>query len=273
MSRSKLIFPFLKILFTKPSVIFKSLFHTVTNELKQNYVVSKYKLPHGIPSVDLLELIPNFNVEISPYTFLNGTSITIDIAILKALALSIKDCSYLEIGTWRGESIANISDVARECVSISLSDDEMHQMKFPESMIQVQRMFSKEKKNIEYITHNSLSFDFSKLNKKFDLIFVDGDHEYPAVKSDTMNAFKLLKDENSIIVWHDYGTTFETVCWPVLAGILDGAPAEKRKNICHISNSLCAIYTTKKLRTSKLDYPTIPNKNFRVNIEAKALNG
>ncbi|MBI4931772.1 MAG: class I SAM-dependent methyltransferase [Bacteroidetes bacterium] len=228
-------------------------------------------MKNGLPSLDLLDLLPGFNTEISPYTFLNGTSTTIDIAILKALASTYKDCSYMEIGTWRGESIANISDAAKECVSISLSDEEMRHMKFPEKMIGVQRFFSKEKKNIQYVTHNSKTFDFSSLNKKFDLIFVDGDHEYPAVKSDTANVFKLLKDDNSIIVWHDYGTAFETICWPVLAGILDGAPADKRKNIYHLSNTLCAIYTTKNLRTSKLEYPTVPNKNFRVRISAEKI--
>ncbi|MFH1004543.1 MAG: class I SAM-dependent methyltransferase [Bacteroidota bacterium] len=268
MNRTKLLFVFLKILLTKPGIILKSLFHTVTNQSKQDYVINKYGLSNGLPVVDLLELFPNFNAEIFSYTFLNGTSTTIDIAILKTIASSFKDCSYLEIGSWRGESLVNIADVAKECVSISLSDKEMQQMKIPEKIINMQCMFSKEKKNIEYIEHNSTTFDFSSLIKKFDLIFVDGDHAYEAVKSDTTNVFKLLKDENSIIVWHDYGASFETVCWSVLAGILDGAP-EKRENIYHISNSLCAIYTTKKIKTGKLEYPTVPNKKFRVNIFAE----
>jgi len=271
MSRSSLILPFFRILLAKPSIILKSLFHTVSNEIKRESVDEKYGMKDGLPCVDLLDLLPGFNTEISPYTFLNGTSTTIDIAALKALAASYKDCTYLEIGSWRGESLSNVSEVSKECVSISLSDKEMREMKFPEKMIGVQRLFSKEKKNIEYIEHNSMTFDFSKLNKKFDLIFVDGDHEYPAVKSDTMNAFKMLKDENSMIVWHDYGTAFESICWPVMAGILDGAPAEKRKNIYHLSNTLCAVYTTKNVKTSKLEYPTIPNKNFRVKISAEKI--
>lgn len=271
MSRSSLILPFFRILLTKPSIILKSLFHAVSNEIKHEDVISKHKMKNGLSVIDLLDLLPGFNTEISPYTFLNGTSTTIDIAVLKAIAASFKDCSYLEIGSWRGESLSNISEVAKECVSISLSDKEMREMGFPEKMIGVQRLFSKEKKNIEYIEHNSMTFDFSKLNKKFDLIFVDGDHEYPAVKSDTMNAFKLLKDEKSMIVWHDYGTAFETICWPVMAGILDGAPAEKRKNIYHLSNTLCAVYTTKNIKTSRLEYPTIPNKNFRVKISAEKI--
>lgn len=255
----------------KPSIILKSLFHSVTNETKRELVIRKHGSGNGLPVIDLLDLFPSFSIEISPYTFLNGTSTTIDIAILKLLASSFPECSYLEIGTWRGESIANVADVAKECVSISLSDDEMRKMKFPEKMIQVQRFFTKVKKNIYFIEHNSTTYDFSKLNKKFDLIFIDGDHSYEAIKSDTVNAFKLLKDENSVIVWHDYGTAYETICWTTLAGILDGAPVDKKKNIFHISNSLCAIYTTKKFNTNKLEYPTVPNKNFRVKISSEKI--
>jgi hypothetical protein len=267
MSRSKLFLPFLKILFFKPRLILKSLFHVTTNETTQNHV-KMLGFSDGLPVIDLLELIPNLNVEISNYSFLNGTSFTIDIAVLKSLASSFKDCSYLEIGSWRGESIANVADVAKECTSISLSDEEIRKMGFSEKFTRVSRFFSKEKNNIHYIAHNSMTFDFSSLKKKFDMIFVDGDHAYEAVKSDTANAFKLLKDENSIIVWHDYARALEFVNYPVLAGILDGTPEEKRKNIYSISNTLCAIYSTKKFQTGKLDHPTYPNKKFDVAMKA-----
>lgn len=234
----------------------------------QEKVTKDLGLPNGLPCVDILELLPNFDVKISNYSFLNGTSTPIDIALLKALAASYKDCSYLEIGSWRGESIANVADVAKDCTSISLSDKEMHAIGFGERFTNMQRYFSKDKKNIEYIHHNSLTFDFSKLNKKFDLIFVDGDHSYEAVKKDTENVFKLLKDENSIIVWHDYAAAFEMPAWHVAAAIWEGTPAEKRKNLFCVSNTLCAIYTTKKVQSTILDYPTYPNKSFEVAIKA-----
>ena len=271
MSRSKLVIPFFRILLTRPGILLKSLFHGVNNFLMHEKVARNYNLPNGFPCVDILDLLPDFNVQISNYSFLNGTSTPIDIALLKALAASFKDCSYLEIGSWRGESIANVADVAKDCTSISLSDSEMHALGFNERFTSMQRFFSKEKKNIEYIQHNSLTFDFSKLNKKFDLIFVDGDHAYEAVKKDTENVFGLLKDENSIIVWHDYAAAFEMPAWHVAAAIWDGTPADKRKNLYCVSNTLCAIYTTKKVKTSVLDYPTRPDKKFEVAIKATAI--
>ena len=271
MSYSRLVLPFLKILISKPRLILKSLFHTTNNETSKNHA-SELSFGNGLPVVDLLELIPNFNAEISNYTFLNGTSFTIDIAVLKTLASSYKDCSYLEIGSWRGESITNVADVAKDCTSISLSDEEMHQIGLSEKFTRMQRFFSKEKSNIRHITHNSMTFDFSYLNQKFDMIFIDGDHAYEAVKSDTANAFKLLKDENSIIVWHDYALALELVNWPVFAGILDGTAEEKRKNIYSISNTQCDIYTTKRFQTGKLDSPAYPNKAFDVAIRAHYLD-
>jgi hypothetical protein len=42
--------------------------------------------------------------------------------------------------------------------------------------------------------------NFSGLGR-FDLVFIDGDHSYPYVVSDTRNAFKVLRDDNPMIVW------------------------------------------------------------------------
>jgi len=50
---------------------------------------------------------------------------------------------------------------------------------------------------------DSSKFDFSPYYGKMDMIFIDGNHSYPFVKSDTEQAFKMLSD-NGVIVWHDY---------------------------------------------------------------------
>jgi hypothetical protein len=75
------------------------------------------------------------------------------------------------------------------------------------------RFFSEGIPNIRYIEHNSRTYDFSKLGERFDLIFVDGDHTCEGVRSDTANVFNLLRDENSVIVWHDYAFIPELVRW------------------------------------------------------------
>jgi len=125
MKKLKLIFPFLKQLITKPSVITKALYHAVVTEDRKNYTQGKYGLENGLPEIDLLTLFADFSGEAECFTHLYGTSLPIDFVILKKFAVQFEQCSYLEIGTWRGESLANLSPICDSCVSVSLSDDEM----------------------------------------------------------------------------------------------------------------------------------------------------
>ena len=258
----------LKALFQDPKSIGKVI--DKETEMKQ-YVNKKHGIDIGIPTIDLLELFPSFNETVMPYSFLEGTSPPLDIAVLKALARRYEKCNFLEIGSWRGESVANVADIADYSVSVSLSDEEMRDFGFSNEFIKVNRFFSHSNENIKHIGHNSHIFDYSSLKSKFDLIFIDGDHSYEGVKKDTQNAFKLLKDDNSIIVWHDYGFTPENVRWSVLAGILDGCPTEKRKKIYHISNTLCAIYINEKFNTTITSFPQEPKINFKIHISASKI--
>jgi predicted O-methyltransferase YrrM len=271
MKKLGLIFPFFGILFSKPSIIFKALFHAVNNEKRKRHVLKTYNLPTGLKGIDLLDLFPGFEEKVDHYTFLYGTSTPIDMAVLRKLARSMPDCDYMEIGSWRGESLANVAPYAKHCVSVSLSDDEMRAMKFPERMVKMQRMFSEKFPNVEHIGANSRTFDFKSLNRKFDLIFIDGDHSYDGVKIDTATAFSLLKDENSVIVWHDYAPSYEHLDWEVFSGIMDGAPADKRDRIYRLTNTLCAIYTNKKFPNTPLDFPTWPDKMFTLDIKAEKI--
>jgi len=72
--------------------------------------------------------------------------------------------------------------------------------------------------NVRVWNHNSHSFDYEQL-KDVQLIFIDGDHSFEAVKEDTTNAlFYLQKNGGGIIAWHDY----------VLGTCSDGWMAVKR---------------------------------------------
>ena len=238
---------------------------------KKDYVMKRYGFRYGLPTIDILDLFQSFKETVDPYSFLEGTSETIDIALLKALARRCDHCSYLEIGSWRGESLANVASIADECISISFSDEEMHQLGFSDKFLQNNCFFSKDLKNVTHIGHNSHTFDFSPFIRRIDLVFVDGDHSYEAVKLDTHNAFKLLRNHFSTIVWHDYGFSSETVRWTVLAGILDGCPEEKIDNLYHVSNTMCAMYTEGKFEKSFAAFPQIPDKKFTVMVSALRL--
>ncbi len=245
------------------------LLNTVIDEElnRHKYVAAKYSLPQGLPVVDITTLFPDLDVTVSPYAYLDGATLPVDIALLKALAVKYNVNDYFEIGTWRGESAANVATVVANCTTFNLPDEEMYRLGLPDAYIKMHRFFSKDIKNVKHFFGNSHNYDFDAHKQKYDMVFVDGDHHYDALLKDTKTAFDLIKNENSIIVWHDYALEPETVRWSVMAGILDACPAEKRKNIYHISNTLCAVYINEDLKSSLLKINEKPDKYFEINIK------
>lgn len=125
----------------------------------------------------------------------------------------------------------------------------MLEMGLSQGFVDLHGLYSKGVNNITEILANSRTFDFDRLGKQFDLIFIDGDHTYEGVLNDTKKTFNLRKDSSSVIVWHNYGFLMETVRPSVLKAIMHGIPKEKHKNLYHVSNTMCAVY--------------IENKNFK----------
>jgi len=264
MNKVTKLFKALLLIIKKPSLLNKILDDADVNKTE---VINKYNLPLGLKTVELTDLIPNLNITIEPFSALDGGSHPLDIALLKGLAAAKTAYNYFEIGTWRGESVANIAKVAKQCVTLNLPDQEMLQMGLDRNYVESHRFFSKELNNVRHIQANSQTFDYSSLNQKFDLLFIDGDHHYESVKNDTTNAFKLLKDENSIIVWHDYGNNTNDIRWDVLRGILDGTPPEKQKYLYRVSNTLCAIYCTKNIASKYIKPYANPSGYFSVTVK------
>lgn len=195
-----------------------------------------------LPELTLTDLFGRMDESISPFLFTDGGSLPTDLALLKGLARQVENCRYFEIGTWRGESVANISTVALECYTMDLPDEEKRSIGMSENYIAQHAILSKHLRNVTHLKANSNSFEFKSLNKKFDLIFIDGDHHYKGVLNDTKKAFTHLINEKSVIVWHDYAYNPEKVRYEVFAAILDGLPPTVHKNVYHIANTLCAVY-------------------------------
>jgi predicted O-methyltransferase YrrM len=223
-----------------------------------------------LPTADISQLIENSS-ELNHYTFLGGGSLPTDIALLKSLSKKISNCSYFEIGTWRGESVINVSETAKECFTLNLSKDDILAEGLPEKYADLHGILSKERDNVTHLFGNTLNYDFSALGKKFDLIFIDGNHKYEFVKNDTEKVFSHLVHKDSIVVWHDYAANPEKTRYDVLAGILDGLSKEKQANLYHVSNSLCAIYYPKGLESKSIDFPILPKKLFKVIIQSKEI--
>lgn len=232
----------------------------------EKYISNKFGNIITLPQVELSDICKNLNESVNHYSFLSGSSLVTDIILLKCLAKRFTNCRYFEIGTWRGESVTNVSEVATECYTLNPQKNDLIKMGEKEAYANLQGFYSKKHQNIIHIEANSIDYDFSTLGKKFDLNFIDGNHHYKYVKNDTINIFKHLIHDKSIIVWHDYGYNPEKVNPEVLSAILDSVPNELRKYIYHVANTMCAVFIREELKASELIYPKIPLKNYKISI-------
>ena len=223
----------------------------------EKYVREKYAMEGGFPVIRPEALFGDFTETVSPFAFLDGGSEPTDLALLKKLARGIPDCSYFEIGTWRGESVANVAEVARECVTLNLSKEEMASMGLDARYIQQHGMFSKHLPNVRHLEGNTKIFDFSSVGQKFDLIFVDGDHKFDMVRNDSARIFQHLVHDHTVVVWHDYARMQEKIRFEVMAGILEGAPKTCHSNIRHVAHTICAVYFP-------VDHPGFPKRSLEI---------
>ena len=223
-----------------------------------------YGHSHYLKQVQLSEISDSNTFEIPNVSFLGGGSMPTDLALLRILCQQVTNCKYFEIGTWRGESANNVADVTSVCYTLNLSNEELMALGLHEDYAKAQAVLSKDNPRITHLVGDSKEFDFAGLNKKFDVIFIDGNHHYDYVKSDTEKVFKHLVHENSVVVWHDYAYSPEDVRYEVYKAILDGTDKKIHQNIYHVANSMCAIYTKQDLKKSTLKIPVLPDKNFEV---------
>ena len=228
----------------------------------EGYVEKRYGMRGGLPVITMDQLGIDKSVSLGPMTFLDGGSLPTDMMLLAGLAERINECRYFEIGTWRGESVANVSSRCKDCCTLSLTDEEMRSMGMHEHTISSHRHFSKEIKHVTHLRGNSKTFDFAALDRKFDLLFIDGDHHYDTIVSDTRNIFRHLVHDHSIVIWHDYGFHPDKIRYEVMAAILDGAGPDRADHIYHVAHTKCAFYSGKAFSSTPAKFPTDPVNYF-----------
>lgn len=266
--KTKAILYFLPTVLSNFGAFLKLMFAFVENKMSEQYCKSRGQ----IMFISLKDVLPDLNETIKSYTYLDGTSFPIDIAFIKGIVSRYEHCDYLEIGSCRGESLVNIVPSAASATSISLSKEQMLDMGFDIKNVEIEGCLIPSDMKYRQIYHNSLTFDYSTLNQKFDVIFVDGDHSADAVELDTQNAFKLLKDENSVIIWHDCGNTVNDYRYEVIAGIMKGSPPEAHEYIYRVQNTLCGIYTRNSLRLSEIVNKNRPIVLFDMEIKSRPVS-
>ena len=243
-----------------------SLLNLILNdrEVKKKEFLKKYPHLETLPQVNFFDLEGGFDETID-LCFLDGGSIPTDLALLKTLAKNKN--TYFEIGTWRGESVWNVAKVIKDCTTFNLSKEEINAFGLDKKYAELHGIISKQNPEILHLEGNSKTFDFGSLNKKYDLIFIDGDHSYEMVKNDTEKVFKHLAHENSVVVWHDYAYSPEKIRYEVFMGILDGLPKNLHQNLYHAAHSMCAVFTKGNFPTQAFESLQEPEALFEVNLK------
>jgi len=237
----------------------------------QAQVNKKHHLPAGLPVIEMDQIMDSPSSEVGPMTFLDGGSLPTDMLLLAGLADKIKDCRYFEIGTWRGESVTTVASRAMTCHTLCLTDQEMRKLGMHERTIASHQLFSKDLKNVTQLRGDSRTFDYQGLGQKFDLVFIDGDHHYDFIRSDTEKVFRHLIHEKSIVVWHDYGFHPDQVRFEVMAAILEGVGPERASQVYHVAHTKSAIFTGEDFASKAADFPVVPEEYYELKLTRKKI--
>ncbi|MBT9393282.1 class I SAM-dependent methyltransferase [Hymenobacter sp. NST-14] len=229
------------------------------------HTASRGVTPAGLPVVQLSALLPAAGETVSPFAFRDGGSLPTDLVLLRALARQRPGCRYFEIGTWRGESAANVAAVAAQVHTLNLAATELRALGLSERYIELHGFFSRPLPNVTHLHGNSATFDMAALGH-FDLIFIDGDHRYEAVRTDTRRVFEHLVGPDTVVVWHDASRQPGQPRWEVLAGLLDGLPTTAPGQLTQVANTLCALYSPRPLLPQAPDPLADPHPVFEVTV-------
>ena len=236
------------------------------NDIRKQEFQKKYPDFISLPEVSLDNIADEgFTAEVDLF-ILDGGSLSTDLALLKTLGKGKK--TYFEIGTWRGESVWNVAKEIEDCTTLNLSRQEMEALGWNKRYAELHAILSKKNPKILHLEGNTKTYDFAGLDKKYDLIFIDGDHSYEMVKHDTEKVFQHLTHDETVVVWHDYAYNPEKIRYEVFKAILDALPQELHQNLYHPQNTMCAVFSRKKYKTSTFESPKTPEVLFEVKLKS-----
>jgi hypothetical protein len=109
-----------------------------------------------------------------------------------------KDKTVFEFGTFRGQTTYNLSKTATEVYTFDFGDNISNEG-YPG--YEVGEVYKKNNAlNITQLIGDSVTYDFSKLHNKFDIIWLDGGHSYNVCKKDFENSLQMIKQNTTTII-------------------------------------------------------------------------
>lgn len=122
-----------------------------------------------------------------------------ELVILASVCKFLEARRVFEIGTYNGLSALTMainSPSEAEICTLDLSPD------LPFGVGSVYRG-AKEEAKIRQLFGDSTKFDYQPYHGKMDFVFVDGNHAYEFARSDSENAFQMVRP-GGVIIWDDY---------------------------------------------------------------------
>jgi hypothetical protein len=184
---------------------------------------------NALPIIQIDKIIPD---EIDDNTVVSIKAIlpnehnctVIELFVLGLATKIIRASNAYEIGTYDGRSSLAIASNIEEkgnLYTLNLPEGYFDNNPDKQQIVDVQLsrkvrsgyrfLCQSEKTRIVQCWGNSLEFVAEK-NAPYDLIFIDGAHDYETVKYDSLEALRLINKNNGIILWHD-ATNFGVGKW------------------------------------------------------------
>lgn len=109
-----------------------------------------------------------------------------------------KNKTVFEFGTFRGQTTYNLSKTATEVYTFDFGDN-ISGEGYPE--YEVGEVYKKNNAtNVIQLVGDSMIYDFSELNNKFDIIWLDAGHSYEACKKDFETSLQIMKQNTTTII-------------------------------------------------------------------------
>jgi predicted O-methyltransferase YrrM len=244
---------------------FSELASTSCRELKFH---SRAKI-HSLPLAQVIAMLtPRSFEQVSlpgPFTDLSDVGSMNIYHVLGSLVRSLEPKTILEFGTYLGVSTQTMAlNAPANCriYTVDLPDEAQ-----PEAIPQLNRidqlhirksrhrvgeafLHSSTRRQITQIRVDSMKFQAGQDMGKVDLVFVDGGHSLPIIKSDTENAFNILSTAGTVI-WDDYFHMY-----PDVVQFLN--ELQTRLPLCGITGTNLVIHSRRFVSNSVGSKPAIP---------------
>jgi predicted O-methyltransferase YrrM len=135
--------------------------------------------------------------------------------VLASICKYLKPRRIFEIGTYRGAStltMAMNTPADTEILTLDLDPAQRGAAKYGLEMGDITGMpftvgclyrGTDSEAKIRQLYGDSALFDFAPFYRTADLVFIDGNHAYENVKSDSNNAFRIVR-KGGVVIWDDY---------------------------------------------------------------------